>query len=122
MRSKYWIVGVRRLAKAVCKQCVVCRRLESKACSQPVAPLPEMRVKSSPPFIVTGLDHAGPLFCIDLPSKKLYILLLTCAVVRAVHLEITDSLSVSDCILITQKHLLVPLKSMQEHFGPLAPQ
>ncbi|XP_066987481.1 uncharacterized protein [Macrobrachium rosenbergii] len=36
---------------------------DSKACSQPVAPLPELRVKSAPPFSVTGLDFAGPLFC-----------------------------------------------------------
>ena len=72
---------------------MTCQRQDSKACSQPVAPLPELRVKSAPPFAVTGLDYAGPLFCIDLPSKKLYILIFTCAVVRSVHLELTDSLS-----------------------------
>lgn len=34
-----------------------------------------------------------------MPEKKLYICLFTCAVVRAVHLELTDSLSTGDFIL-----------------------
>jgi hypothetical protein len=63
-----------------------------------------MQKKSmQPPFTVTGLDYAGPLFCLDFPKKKLYILLLTCAVVRAVHLEVTDSLSLPACLLALRR-------------------
>ncbi|XP_068247899.1 uncharacterized protein [Palaemon carinicauda] len=80
LRNSYSIVRLRRLAKAVCRECVSCRKQDSKACRQPVAPLPELRVKSAPPFTVTGLDYAGPLFCADMPLKKLYILLFTCTV------------------------------------------
>ncbi|XP_066956301.1 uncharacterized protein [Macrobrachium rosenbergii] len=105
LRNNYWIIRLRQIAKRVCRECVACRRCEAKACSQPVAPLPELRVKSAPPFTVTGLDFAGPLFCVDFPSKKLYILLFTCAVVRAVHLELTESLSVTDCNLAIRRFL-----------------
>jgi len=87
---------------------------------------------------VTGLDYAGPLFCIDLPSKKLYILLFTCAVVRAVHLELTDSLSLSDCMLAIRrfaarrglpsvfysdnaKTFVSAARQLQQEYGPLSP-
>ena len=139
LRNSYWIVRLRRIAKTVCKECVFCRRQDSKACSQPVAPLPELRVKAAPPFTVTGLDYAGPLFCLDFPSKKLYILLFTCAVVRSVHLELTDSLNLSDCILAIRrfvarrglpsvfysdnaKTFVGVSHLLQQHHGPLAPQ
>ena len=39
------------------------------------------------------MDFTGPLFCLDFPKVKLYICLFSCAVVRAVHLALTDSLS-----------------------------
>ena len=139
LRNCYWIVQLRRLAKAVCRECVACRKQDSRACNQPVAPLPELRVKSAPPFTVTGLDYAGPLFCADAPSKKLYILLFTCAVVRSVHLELTDSLSLPDCILAIRRFIArrgIPSifysdnaktfvsasHLLQQHYGPQAPQ
>ncbi|XP_068250434.1 uncharacterized protein [Palaemon carinicauda] len=94
---------MRRLAKTVIKECLSCRWHNSKPCSQPVAPLPKERVRTSPPFDVTGLDYAGPLFCADCPSKKFYVLLFTCGVVRAVHLELTESLSLPDCLLAIRR-------------------
>ena len=39
------------------------------------------------------------MFAVDYPSYKFYISLITCAVTRAVHLELTDTLSVPDCLL-----------------------
>ena len=103
IRNSYWIVGLRKLAKGVCKECVSCKRFDSRPCNQPAPPLPELRVKPTFPFAVTGLDYAGPLFVVDLPSPKLYILLFTCAVTRCVHLELTDSLSVPDCLLALRR-------------------
>ena len=41
---------------------------------------------------------AGPLFCVDFP-KKFYVALFTCAQVRAIHLELTESLSQADILL-----------------------
>jgi hypothetical protein len=63
------------------------------------APLPSLRVKQAPVLSVIGMDFADPVYCLDYPQRKLYILLLTCAVVRAVHLELTDSLSLADFML-----------------------
>eukprot|EP00795_Rhopilema_esculentum_P001699 gene1699-biopygen10278 len=46
------------------------------------------------PFQNTGVDFAGPLKCRGSTSKeeiKVYVIIFTCAVMRAVHLEVTRS-------------------------------
>ncbi|XP_059047592.1 uncharacterized protein LOC131843017 [Achroia grisella] len=55
------------------------------------APLPVERTRCSAPFEITGVDLAGPLILRD--GQKCWIVLYTCAVYRAVHLEATRSLS-----------------------------
>ena len=103
LRNEYWIIGGRKLAKRVKKFCLPCQRQDSRACDNPFAPLPSLRVTKSPPFSVVGIDHTGVLYCADLPGKKLYILLITCAVVRAVHLELVDSLNAKDVALALRR-------------------
>ena len=103
MRSAYWIFGLRRIAKQVKRECTRCQRQDALACDQPCGPLPALRVQQSPPFSVTGLDFAGPLYVSDFPGKKMYFLLFTCAVIRAVHLELVNSLSVDDCMLAIRR-------------------
>ena len=73
------------------------------ACDQPMAPLPSDRVRRSPPFNVTGIDHAGPLYCSDFPKRKFYLLLFTCAVIRALHLELVNSMSLADTMLAIRR-------------------
>ena len=62
LRNTFWIVGVRRIAKRVKKECVSCQKQDTVACGQPMSPLPDVRVNQATPFAVTGLDHAGPVF------------------------------------------------------------
>ena len=99
VRKSYWVFGLRRIAKRVKRMCVSCQRQDSAACTQSMAPLPEERVNPAVPFAVTGLDHAGPLYCCDTLRKKYWVLLFTCGVVRAVHLELVDALSTYDTVL-----------------------
>jgi hypothetical protein len=103
LRNSYWIVGLRRLAKRVKRQCFQFQKLDSRACDQPMGPLPEQRVQQAAPFSVIGMDHAGPLYCSDVPGRKFYILLITCAVIRAVHLELVPSLGTEDCVRAFRK-------------------
>jgi hypothetical protein len=56
-----------------------------------VAPLPEDRVKDTSVFEICGIDLAGPLFLHG--GEKAWICTFTCAVLRAVHLELIVSLS-----------------------------
>ena len=103
IRSEYWVIGLRQIAKRVKRFCVSCQRHDGKACSQPMAPLPALRVRRAPPFSVVGIDHAGPLFCADFPGTKFYILLSTCGVVRALHLELVPSMSAEDTLLALRR-------------------
>jgi len=103
LRASFWILGLRRLAKGVKRECFACQRVDASACNQPPAPLPKLRVTEAPPFTVTGVDFMGHLFCADFPGKKFYVCLFTCAVVRAVHLELTDSLSTPQFLLALRR-------------------
>ena len=63
VRSKYWIVQGRSLAKALIHKCVTCKRFEGKPFSPPPAPpLPSFRVTEAPPFTYTAIDFAGPMY------------------------------------------------------------
>ena len=99
VRASHWVIGLRRLVKRVKRECVFCQRNDARPCDQSPAPLPAARVQPSAPFSVIGLDYAGPLYCLDFPGKKFYILLITCGVVRAIHLELTESLNLEDFML-----------------------
>ena len=59
-------------------------------------PLPTFRTEVRRPFQHTGVDFAGPLIYMINKNKegKAYILKFTCAVLRAVHLEVTRSQTV----------------------------
>ena len=103
LRASYSIVGLRCLAKGVKRECFNCQRVDTQACSQPMAPLPKLRVSEAPPFTVTGVDFTGHLVCSDFPGRKFYVCLFTCAVVRAVHLELTDSLTTADFLLALRR-------------------
>ena len=103
LRSAYWIVGARRICKSVTKNCKACQRFDAKPLNQPMAPLPQNRIKRASPFATSGIDHAGPLYCKDQPGKKFYILLCTCAVTRAVHLELVESMSCEDNVFALRR-------------------
>ena len=76
-------------------------KLDAPSCDQQMAPLPEIRVQKGLVFSTTGVDHwsSGPLCCRGFPNRKFYILLFTCSVVRAVHLELVDSMNLRDTVL-----------------------
>lgn len=103
VRSSLWIVGLRTIARRVVRGCVSCRRHDSRPCCEPSPPLPRDRVTEARAFDVCALDFAGPLFSADSPAQKLYVCLFTCSVVRAVHLEMTESMNVDDFLLAFQR-------------------
>ena len=95
LREKYWITSGLSTVKKITKQCFTCKKANAPLASQQMAPLPSFRVTPSNPFVHTGLDFAGPLL-VTRGSHKRYILLFTCGSTRAVHLELTRSMSFKD--------------------------
>ncbi|XP_064470175.1 uncharacterized protein LOC135384923 [Ornithodoros turicata] len=93
LREEYWVLRGRQVVKRIVNGCRTCRRTKVQACTEVTAPLPRDRLSQSAPFEVTGTDFAGPLYykCSKDGGRKCYILIFTCAVTRAVHLELTKS-------------------------------
>ena len=93
-----YVVGAKQLARAVCKDCLVCKQRAPRAQAQLMGQLPAPRVNRAPCFIHTGVDYAGP---IQLkrgnprrPSiTKGYLALFVCLATKAVHIEVVSSLS-----------------------------
>lgn len=93
VRSRFWIPRCRQFIRRILNNCFICRWYQGKPYSAP--PLPEFRVSEMPPFTFVGLDYAGPLYIRNETTepKKVWICLLTCCVVRGVHLEIVVDLT-----------------------------
>lgn len=80
--------------KKVIFSCCLCKRFRLTADTAPTAPLPLDRLKQGAPFDVVGVDFAGPLYVKAASgSVKSYVALFTCAVSRAVHLELVSAMS-----------------------------
>ena len=95
MRRYWWIPRMRQTIKKVHARCLVCKRLQGKPYSSVnVPPLPTHRVQRTDPFQVTGVDFTGAIQVRGSPADtKVYAVLFTCAVTRAIHIELIDSLS-----------------------------
>ncbi|XP_070384802.1 uncharacterized protein [Dermacentor albipictus] len=106
LREMYWIVRGRQMVKKVLKKCVTCNRFNSRAATGPFAPLPRERVTQAPPFDLTGVDFAGPLNTKDQGNnRKSYIVIFTCAVTRAIHLELVTDMSTSSFLMAFRRFI-----------------
>ena len=98
LRDRFWVVKARQQVRRVISKCTFCKRFSQKSYRVPEeANLPVERLSVAPAFTHVGIDFVGPLylkyFDPDVGSNKTYICLFTCASSRAVHLEVTQSLS-----------------------------
>ncbi|GFY78609.1 integrase catalytic domain-containing protein [Trichonephila inaurata madagascariensis] len=63
----------------------------AKPIDQLTSPLPSDRINQTPAFSVCGLDFARPLYVRNFGElQKSYIVLFTCGVTRALHLELVS--------------------------------
>jgi len=101
LRQTFWIPSMRQCVKSLLRRCVPCRKITGKPYRAPdPPPLPKIRVTEAPPFTITGVDFTGALFVKEGDQeKKVYICLFTCAVTRAVHLEVVGDLTVETFLL-----------------------
>ena len=95
LRSRFWIVRGRQVVKKLLHGCTICRRLQGKPYSPPIASsLPSFRITKEQPFTFTGVDFAGALYVKENGEmRKNYVSVYTCAVSRAVHLDTVPDLT-----------------------------
>ncbi|XP_060551983.1 uncharacterized protein LOC132713411 [Ruditapes philippinarum] len=94
-REKYWILQGPSAVKNIVKNCIICRRQHTPLMTQQMAPLlPEQTTPDEPPFTNVGIDYFGPLIVkAERTHVKRYGCLFTCLATRAVHLEVTHTLT-----------------------------
>ena len=93
LRERFWISGLKQLAKRIVSKCVHCRK-------QFASDLPHDRVNvPEHAFSNVGLNYFGPFEVKQGRSKvKRYGCIFTCLASRAVHLEVANSLDTDSCI------------------------
>ena len=117
VRKQFWILKGRQSVKTVLNWCNQCKGLDGKTFPlPPFPPLPSFRTQRSRAFSATGLDFTGPFRVRDMDGSiiKTYVLLLTCAVSRCLHLEVTRSLAVNDVILALER--FYSFRGIPKHF------
>ena len=96
--QEIYIPGAKRLAREVCQNCLLCRRLSPKSHHQKMGQLPAPRVNPSLCFVHTGLDYAGPFWIkTGHPRRPIrvkgYLAVFVCLATKATHLEAVSSKS-----------------------------
>jgi len=97
IRKRYWVCQGRRRVKSFIKSCNLCKRRSAIPHQERWGDLPKERVDTEniSAFNFVGVDFFGP---ISAQHGKVYVLLITCLQVRAVHLETVLSLETSEFI------------------------
>ncbi|XP_055586460.1 uncharacterized protein LOC129739089 [Uranotaenia lowii] len=97
IRQRYWLLNAKSTVRQVIRSCVQCFRTNPTTPSQLMGNLPEQRVIPSPPFAITGVDYAGPLWIKEGRRRptltKAYVAVFVCMATKAVHLEAVSDLS-----------------------------
>ncbi|XP_011700215.1 PREDICTED: uncharacterized protein LOC105457307, partial [Wasmannia auropunctata] len=91
LREMCWILNCRAAVRSAISNCVTCKRHKVNKLEATSGDLPNERVKDAKVFEVAGIDYVGPLYLKN--SQKAWICLFTCAIYRAIHFELTTSLS-----------------------------
>ena len=107
VRSQFWVVGLRRLAKWIVLNCVKCRESKAVLASQKMGELPLERLCPAPAWRTTFLDFFGPLLIRGEVNKrtrgKVYGVVFSCSVSRAVHLDIASDYSTSAFLMVLRR-------------------
>ncbi|GFU46185.1 uncharacterized protein TNCV_2155251 [Trichonephila clavipes] len=91
------------MVRNVIQNCVQCKRYNAKPIKSESVSLPADRVRDTNVFEVTGIDLSGPLFLKN--GEKVWIVLDTCAVYRAMHLELVTALSTNNFLLCLHRFI-----------------
>ena len=99
----FFISGARRLAREICRTCVVCRKAAARLGPQMMGQLPPARLNPDYVFFTTGLDYAGPYFLkegyVRRPVQiKCWMAVFVCFCTKAVHLELVKDASAASLV------------------------
>ena len=103
LRRSFWVPHGHRQVKKHLSSCRPCRRFQNRPFQTAESALQPFRTTPAPPFATSGIDHFGPVYLEG--GKKAWVLLITCAVIRAIHVELCRDLSAKETHLRLRRFL-----------------
>lgn len=99
VKQRYYVPRMRSVVDRTIKQCVWCKVYKSIPTTPRMAALPAVRLTPNfRPFSFVGVDYFGPILVkVGRSNEKRWVCLFTCLTIRAVHMEVTHSLSTESC-------------------------
>ncbi|XP_075539206.1 uncharacterized protein LOC142573874 [Dermacentor variabilis] len=121
----YWNVGGKRCISSVLQACISCKKLRGRFHDQKMADLPADRISTDPPFTNVGIDVFGPWMIASrrtrggVANSKRWAVMFTCLSIRAVHIELIESMDTSSFINAFRRFLAVrgPIKLIRSDWG-----
>lgn len=107
LRQNFYIPKLRVVLKQVRSKCQKCKNDRAKPAIPIMGDLPPARLAYNvEPFTYTGIDFFGPMYVLQnrKPVKR-WGVIFTCLSVRAIHIEITPSLTASSCIIAVRNFM-----------------
>lgn len=103
-RNKFYIPKVRVACNRIRNECQRCKIRRAKPEPPSMANLPKERLAAYVrPFSYVGVDYFGPYqVTVKRRPEKRWGVLITCLTTRAIHIEISHSLSTDSCIMALQ--------------------
>lgn len=105
LRQNYWILGIRRCFQSIVNKCTGCCLLRASPYIPKMVKLPQVRLGFHfGPFTYCGLDYFGPIMArIRRRHEKRWGALFTFLIVRAIHIELADSISTDFALMAIQR-------------------
>ena len=126
LRQNFWVPRCRPLVSLLNRNCMTGRKLRPRAYQlPPPPPLPKERTHYERPFQTVGVDNTGAFTVLmeDGSESQLYITIFVCATTRAVHLEVSPTLTTRDFLLAFRRFciakLVVEEEEVQDHMRKL---
>ena len=107
-RLLYWIPQAAKIVRKIKANCFQCRLKDADAMKQLMAPLPALRLKSSPVWHFSMLDLFGPInvrdFVNQRTTRKTWGVIITCLTTRACQAYLAESFSTDHLLSVLTKH------------------
>ena len=106
--TKAWIVGAKRLAASITRDCIRCRFLHKVKVEQKMGVLPPVVQVPSPPFTNIGVDLCGPLVVHAMANKrstlKVWNVIIVCLNTKAVTMYLAPGYATDDFMIAYNSH------------------
>ncbi|KAH9399765.1 hypothetical protein TYRP_017757 [Tyrophagus putrescentiae] len=104
VRSRVFIIKLRKSVVHLISRCRICRTLRGKTSTVDLGSIPRFRYdERTPAFTNVGLDIFGPLTTAMTTPGKRYGVIFACATTRAVHLELISNQTAAEVYLALRK-------------------